>query len=476
LLEGYSLGLPFLGDRPYSPDGKVRTFAYQANHLYSACYYGGRMSCVDCHDPHGQGYRDVARMPLSGPYDDGQCLGCHASKAADPSRHTFHSPDSEGARCVSCHMPYRQHPGVGEHVPYGRSDHSISIPRPGVDEDLGAPSACALCHGDRTVEELTRQVEAWYGRLAPQPRLVQAVATARRAEGGRFPARLSPLDLVDPEEPNPLLQMAALNELFRSYVRPDLGSDTSGVAPEDEGLVDRLRRSASSGDLDVAATSLALLQLGWGEVPELRAFLDQRRAEERGPDSRVLIRWGRALQLMGDAWRSGGRGDWALGAFTRAQEVRPADPSILLDLASAYTGLGRFEESLPYYVEAVRLDPTLSVAYVNLGLTLENLGREDEAEGVYLRAVQVAPFEAVAHMNLGNISLRRGDAAAAAASYREALRHDPSMARAGYYLAVALVSLDDVEGAREALLHAREFAPDDPEIAQLLARLSAFIR
>jgi Flp pilus assembly protein TadD len=50
------------------------------------------------------------------------------------------------------------------------------------------------------------------------------------------------------------------------------------------------------------------------------------------------------------------------------------------------------------------------------------------------------------------------------------------MARAGYYLAVALVSLDDVEGAREALLHAREFAPDDPEIAQLLARLSAFIR
>ena len=126
----YALKFAVLGDRPYFADGRVRSFAYQANHLASACYLEGPMDCVSCHEPHGQGYQDLNRAPLASPFDDGQCTSCHAAKAVDPEAHTFHPPDSEGARCVSCHMPYLQHPEVGEGIGFARSDHTIATLSP----------------------------------------------------------------------------------------------------------------------------------------------------------------------------------------------------------------------------------------------------------------------------------------------------------------------------------------------------------
>ncbi len=54
-LEDYFSDLKlFLSYRPYFPDGRIRLFAYQQQHLYSDCYLNGSMTCVDCHDPHSQ--------------------------------------------------------------------------------------------------------------------------------------------------------------------------------------------------------------------------------------------------------------------------------------------------------------------------------------------------------------------------------------------------------------------------------------
>ncbi|NIV03992.1 hypothetical protein GWN26_09675, partial [Candidatus Saccharibacteria bacterium] len=98
--EYYSLNLPILGSEPYLPDGRIRSFAYQRNHVFSDCYVNGSMTCVDCHDPHTQNYRDIVGNPLEGRFDNGQCTGCHASKARNPELHTFHKPDSTGNLCV----------------------------------------------------------------------------------------------------------------------------------------------------------------------------------------------------------------------------------------------------------------------------------------------------------------------------------------------------------------------------------------
>ncbi len=154
LADFYALKLPVLGDDPYLPDGRVKSFAYQATHLSSSCYVDGSMTCVSCHEPHGPGYWDVNRVPLADESDDRQCTSCHAAKAADPEAHTFHPAGSTGAQCVSCHMPYLQHPEVGPAIPFARSDHTIPVPRPQLDGRLGLVSACRGCHTGRIEEAI----------------------------------------------------------------------------------------------------------------------------------------------------------------------------------------------------------------------------------------------------------------------------------------------------------------------------------
>ena len=137
----FSTKFAMLGGNPYFPDGRIRAFGYQQNHVFSDCYLNGSMTCVDCHNPHSNGYQDVNRVSLKGRFDNGQCTSCHASKVDNIKKHTFHKVDSEGSKCTSCHMPFQQHRAVGKAVSFARADHTISIPRPVLDDQLGLENA-----------------------------------------------------------------------------------------------------------------------------------------------------------------------------------------------------------------------------------------------------------------------------------------------------------------------------------------------
>ncbi len=206
----YALKYPVLGDQPYFADGRVRSFAYQANHLASACYLLGPMDCASCHEPHAQDYWDINRKALADPFDDGQCTSCHASKAVDVTAHTFHPEGSEGSTCVACHMPYLQHPEVGDGVDFARSDHTIAIPRPVFDADLGIESACAQCHADETALGLQAQTRAWWGELKPHRPLVEGIGSEFRARNLAEAGEL----LLHPEETDPLIQFQAMRRLL----------------------------------------------------------------------------------------------------------------------------------------------------------------------------------------------------------------------------------------------------------------------
>ncbi|HEY0810736.1 MAG TPA: multiheme c-type cytochrome, partial [Longimicrobiales bacterium] len=191
LEQYYSLKLPLVGNRDLQPDGRTRTFAYQQGHLYSDCYLSGSMTCVDCHEPHGQGYRDVNGKALPSRFNDGQCTGCHASKAVNPQLHTHHTAASEGSRCVACHMPYLQQSDVGSHLRYARSDHTIPVPRPQWDTRMGVQLSCSNCHREMQYDALDRAVRNWYGELKPQRPLVVALADASDAESAGLTALLA---------------------------------------------------------------------------------------------------------------------------------------------------------------------------------------------------------------------------------------------------------------------------------------------
>ncbi len=452
----FALKFPVLGDEPYTADSRVRTFAYQATHLSSACYLDGPMDCVSCHEPHGQGYWDTDRKPLPDPFADGQCLSCHASKADAPERHTFHPPDSEGARCVSCHMPYLQHPEVGPRIPFARSDHTISIPRPAFDAELGIQGACAGCHADRTIEDLERQAGEWWGEIRPHRSAVAGLLEAEADGPGERWTRLLHPDTRDP--------MAQFQGLARYLVEGPGPDDTTIPA----GAVDRLRALARDPDADVRALALAGLHWTRGNEPSVRGELV---AALEADDGRLRDRWRLALGFLGDHYRDGGNSAWAKAAYDKAQEVAPNDPAVLTALGLLHNQSGDYRSAQVAFQRSLELNPTQPLTWLNLGLARDGLGDPAGAVRAYQRTLEINPREALAHFNLGNAALRADDLEAAAAAYRQAVAADPGLAMGHFNLARTLIRLGRID---EALPHGRravEFRPDYDPARQMLADL-----
>ena len=459
----YSVRLALLGDSLLHPDGRTRTFAYQEGHLWSDCYVNGGMTCTSCHDPHSQGYRDVDGRALAGPDDDGQCTGCHASVAVRAELHTKHAPASAGARCVACHMPYLQEALVGTRIPYGRSDHTIAIPRPAFDSALGVPNACARCHADRSTAQLETDVRRLWGEVKPHPAPVAALAHAS-GDG---------LALLDTGTAHVAAQYAALAAWAERYATPDAPS-------MDRDALLRLRALARSRDVDVRALALATLDFAGGDRVGVRRFLAERLTAEGGDDEPLRARWATALATLGDGLRERGDVRGLARTLERALEVRPNDARLLASLGLARAAAGDAGAAAARYRESLARDPAQPLTLVNLGVALEAQGDANGAVDAYRRALSLDAAEPLALADLGNAYLRAGQTDEAVPLYRRALAVDPSLANVHFALAQALGQRGDLHGALASLRRGLAFDSSDAQVRdlarELAARLSAGAR
>ncbi len=451
--DHYALKLPILGGDIYLPDGRVGSFAYQGTHLMSSCYVDGSMTCVSCHEPHGLGYWDVNRAPLASETDDRQCTSCHAAKAAAPERHTFHPPDSPGARCVGCHMPYLQHPGVGGAVPFARSDHTIPVPRPELDARLGLASACRGCHTDVSEFRLQAQVDEWWGATKPLDPASAGLLAVTDAMGPELAARL----LLHPDAPGAMPRFQGLAGFLAGWVRP--GGGLAGDAAA------RVNRMAEDPDPDLRALALATLHVA--------DSADGTAAAASGESLAVRRRWAMILGFLSQDAMLGGDLEAAEGLLLRARTVLPGDAGVLRALGSLHHDAGDYSRAISAYAESLAADPLQPAVHVDLGITRTAAGDAAGAIREYQRALSLNPNETLAYLNLGNLQLRSGDLAAAIRSYERATEIGPEFSRAHLNLAIALGRAGRIE---EALPRARlsvELAPADQAARAALAQLEA---
>ena len=167
---------PRYRQRPYNEflrkafykDGRFRetTFIVEAFER-SKCFRIGQAQCGNCHDPHlaGQGASHTSLKFAAAP--DEMCLQCHAEYRANPERHTRHRADSEGSRCVSCHMPrimnsllFRSRGHQIDDVP----DATLTL-RFGQEE---SPNACLECHSSRNATWVQSQLTLWDEKASPR--------------------------------------------------------------------------------------------------------------------------------------------------------------------------------------------------------------------------------------------------------------------------------------------------------------------
>jgi predicted CXXCH cytochrome family protein len=153
--------------RGSSPGGSSITSGEGRDFLLGGC--ARQMSCVTCHDPHGEDRRAELDR-LATPAGNGVCVRCHAQYAptAALAAHAHHDPNGAGGSCVACHMP-KKNMGLGYAL---TRYHRIGLPDDKVRVERDRPIECALCHAQKTVGELVGTMERWWGRTYDRAALV----------------------------------------------------------------------------------------------------------------------------------------------------------------------------------------------------------------------------------------------------------------------------------------------------------------
>jgi tetratricopeptide (TPR) repeat protein len=92
----------------------------------------------------------------------------------------------------------------------------------------------------------------------------------------------------------------------------------------------------------------------------------------------------------------------AIGCFTQAQRLSPANRQIAIGLAGAYESDGRIEEALRAYGDALTHDPNNEDIHNRMGTLLQKQGRLAEAIEHYQSALRINPRYLPAMTNLAN--------------------------------------------------------------------------
>ena len=325
LQEFYSLKLPLLGnENPFGLNGRIKTFGYSLNHLYSECYLNGAMDCTSRHNPHSNSYQDIAGNALIGRFDDNQCLSCHMAKSNDITAHTYHKPESEGSSCVACHMPARQHLAIGTEIQYKRTDHTVAIPRPSFDAAQGLESACKQCHVDISEEDLQLTINDWYGPIKPlHPVIANRMKENERTTGGDA-AKV----LLQPQHEHPMGQFANLTYFIKRYLSP-------GMTYLDLQIIEKLKDYTENEDIDIKALAYAGLHYSQYNNPQVKRFLTDEIKKLGQNEESVRRRWGLILDYFGSVFYLSGDKAKAIECYELASEVLPDDPTIINNLSKA---------------------------------------------------------------------------------------------------------------------------------------------
>ena len=392
-----------LSEGTYHPDGQILDEDFEYGSFVQSKMFRMGVRCTDCHDAH------TLKVRKEG---NGVCLQCHRASAYDDARHHFHKQQwqgrpSDGALCVSCHMP--KSPFMVVHM---RADHSIRIPRPDLSRELGVPNACSRsgCHADKPPAWVADAYDRWYG-VARKPHYGTVLAAGRRAE----PSAKTDLLTLAADTLSPTIVRATALSLLGRYAGADV----------------------------TAAFRSALLD----EEPLLR-----RTAVAEAPIPDAAERVARLAPLLADPFRA--------VRLEAASALAGTPPSLLKPYQQA-----ALATALADYVKAMEYSLDFSYAGHNLGLMYERMNDPARAEAYYRRAVAVDDLSIGPKSNLALLLARQGRAAEAEMLLRQLAAANPDEAQVAYSLGLLLAETGSMDEAAALLARAAAGMPADARAA-----------
>lgn len=430
----------------YEDDGQIREEVYEYGSFLQSRMQRAGVVCSDCHDPHS------GRTRAAG---NALCGRCHLPVHFDTPAHHHHRDGSDGARCVSCHMPERTYMVIDP-----RRDHSLRVPRPDLSVDLGSPNACGGCHAGRDARWAAATVKSWFphGRSGT-PHYGQALHAARMGAPGSAAALLAVL--ADRGE-------AAIVRATALATLPHDDRTREGAAQEP---------AIESALFEAVEDPSALVRRAAAEwIDPLPPEAKARFGLSLAGDPVRTVRLAAAASLAGLPPALAGN-----GADTLARGVEELRRSLAMsaDRAESHFNLGNLErqmgrsaEAEAAYRKAAAMDPTFIPATVNLADLLAAQGRMDEAERLLRESLARQPESADLEHALGLILVRRHDLRGALPHLATAARLRPGDTRYAYVHAVALHDSGDTMGSLKLLERTLAGRPADADVLEALVAYS----
>ena len=445
--------IPFLLSTPipandfqgeFWPDGRPNRFNRPQALTMSGCFQAGAISCASCHQSHGSKFEASLKVDIhDGRKGDELCTQCHSSpkpsafakatadkQAPSPgpaasfdgaglSKHTFHAPQSEGSRCINCHMS-----DVNWRLLIRKRDHTFQAPVPENTARFGIPNACTTCHDEKSPEWAAKQMNEWWGDAERREKSVTLADTMYRAGSGDV-STLPGLARLAVDRSQGMLVRASAAEYIGRLVSEggsdapqsaSLGAQRSGslqtqtsfygakgatgasgaarlpgaAAQVTPAIVNALIGAAADPEAVVRASALkALGTIGDREralAPVLAHLVDESRVV-RARAAEVLVAFG-IVQLPGNAGE----------ALRKAQAEYILSLDMFPDIASNHAAKGWLEAELGNTVSALdalnratAVEPNYAFPWVVKGVMSARQGRFADAVEMWKKARSIEP-------------------------------------------------------------------------------------
>lgn len=396
------------------PDGRPNRFNRPQALSSSGCFKAGAIACTSCHLAHGSTFDASLKVDIHNGKDGDQlCTQCHTQpKYVDAAlqQHTFHAPQSEGSRCVNCHMS-----DVNWRLLIRKRDHTFQAPVPETTAKFGIPNACTTCHDERSPEWAAKQMDQWWGdadraRRAASAVLADTMYRAGSGDGSTLPelAKLAVdrsqglvirasaaayIGKLVEQSRNPGAPAKRLTEAQTSFVGTSVeraSNDRRTIVEVTPAIVNALVGAASDPEPVVRASAVeALGAVGDRQrslAPISARLVDQARVV-RSKAAEVLVSFG-ITTLPGQA------GD----ALRKAQDEYIASLDAFPDVAANHASKGWLESERGNMLvaqdalnKATSLDPNYVFAWVVKGVLFAREGKFADAVEMWKKARSIEP-------------------------------------------------------------------------------------
>ena len=427
-----------LEDADFYPDGRDLGENYTATTWsMSPCFKSGKIDCMHCHTSSGR-YRFKKEK------FNNACVPCHEDKVNAPAEHTRHPAESEGSRCISCHMPKTAFARMN------RSDHSMAPPAPAATIAYQSPNACNVCHGDKDAAWADALVRQWRTRDYQAPLLARAalVAAARKRDWSKLPEMLA--SIKDPKR-DEVFATSLLRLIPPSHGQNVL--ETLLLAARDPSP---LVRGAAVQALGQVTTTESLQALIEATVDEYR-LVRVRAAAGIAAFPRMTVPPAYQEQLQK-----------AEQEYLASITARPDQWTSHYNLGNYQLSRGETREAVASFEAALELEPQATTAMVNLSIAHARAGEIDKAEKSLQKALTLASDNAAANFNMGLLKAEKNEPKLAENYLKKALKADPQMAQAAYNLCI-ITAKDRIGEAVAWCRKATELEPRNPAYGYTLA-------